>query len=104
MKIRWLLEGNKEEIGKALKEWKENFDNTMLELSKKSVETPFGKFPVPIFTINYEEVDKGYIYEVNLPFEKIPKILLWGGINKAKKSLEKFFKSKNIKVKIKELK
>lgn len=101
MEIKWLIEGDKEKLGCALKKWKEEFDKTMSDLSGKKVKTPFGDFPMIIFTINYEEVDKGFVYTMNIPLN-VPKILLFGALRKAKKSLEKFLKSEGIKVKIKE--
>lgn len=103
MEIKWLIEGDKEKLRDALKKWKEEFDSAMLELSEKKVKTPLGDFPVIMFSIDYEEAKNGFEYKIILPFS-VPKILLFGAMRKAKKSLEKYLKSQGIKAKIKSAK
>jgi hypothetical protein len=107
MEIKWRISGEKDRVKSALDEWITEFNKYIIELAQKQIEVPiFGRVPVPIFSMNYEEDGEDFILKVNLPFpdlKGITKGLLFFQIRKAEKQLKKFFERKGVKVKIKRL-
>jgi len=107
MEIKWLIKGDKEQIRPALEEWVEEFQKFMIECASKKVKTPLGEMPFPIFTVDWEECEEGFIYKQNLPLPELKglmKGLMWVQLRRAKKQLKKYFESKGIKVEIKDVK
>ena len=106
MEIKWLIKGDKEKIRPVLSEWVKGVQKFVIENVEKRVKTPFGEMPFPIFTVDYEERENGFIYKQNLPIPdtKIFKGMLWLQLKRAKGQMKKYFESKGIKVEIDDVK